>query len=168
MSEEIWEEIRNRGYKVRYIPHAKIKEYNACYRVVYNGKEIYPPAALKLEIPTGEIWISDAFKDFTDCILLHEFREIQHRAEGHNVDEAHLLALKDEVEKCKNDKNWEKLKREINVCSCESLIEIKGIGVTLAKRIIDNRPYDSIDELLQIKGIGKKKYEKLRKNFWCV
>jgi len=166
--EEVWEEIEKLGYRLKYIPHEKIKEYIACYRVIYDGKEIYPPAALHLGIPTGEIWISDAFKNFANCILFHELSEIKHRAEGYDVDEAHKLALKDEEKECRGDERWELLKREINVCTYESLLNVQGIGKTLAERIMENRPYDRMEEILKVKGIGEKKYSLLRERFWCI
>ena len=38
-------------------------------------------------------------------------------------------------------------------------------GTTLASRIIAGRPYKSVDELIKIKGIGRKKLEKFRPYF---
>jgi competence protein ComEA len=35
----------------------------------------------------------------------------------------------------------------------------------LAKRIIENRPYNSVEDLMKVKGIGKKKFEKLKDYF---
>ncbi len=166
--DDVWKEIRTLGYKIRFIPHEKIKEYIACYRVVYNGKEIFPPAAVHLGIPIGEIWISDAFRDFADCILFHELQEIKHRAEGYGVDEAHLLALKDEEIKCKNDEKWRKLKMEINVCTKESLLTTPGIGKILAERIMENRPYERMDELKRVEGIGERRYKAIKARFWCI
>jgi competence protein ComEA len=153
---------------LRFIPHEKIKEYIACYRVIYNRKEIYPPAAVRLGIPLGEILLSDAFKNFADCILFHELQEIKHRAEGYCVDEAHLLALKDEERECKNNEKWKKLKKEINVCTKESLLSTPGIGETLAERIMENRPYDRMEELKRVRGIGEKRFGALKNNFWCI
>ncbi len=166
--QSVFEEIKKNGYTLRFIPHDEIKEYIACYHVIYNGKEIYPPAAVRLGIPWGEIWLSDAFKDFADCILFHELQEIKHRAEGYGVDEAHLLALKDEEIECKNDEKWMKLKREINVCTKESLLTTPGIGKTLAERIMENRPYDKMEDLKKVRGIGKKRFNRLKNNFWCI
>lgn len=44
--------------------------------------------------------------------------------------------------------------------------ELKGIGATKAKAIIDYReehgPFSSVDELLEVKGIGSATLEKLR------
>ncbi len=55
-------------------------------------------------------------------------------------------------------------KRPINLnkASAEEVEMIKGIGPKLAQSIIDGRPYKTVDELLKIKGIGKKKFEIIR------
>ena len=56
-------------------------------------------------------------------------------------------------------------KLDVNTASMEALQNIPGIGNVLAGRIIDARPYKSADDLRQVKGIGDKKYEKLRPYF---
>ncbi len=56
-------------------------------------------------------------------------------------------------------------KLDINTASMEALQNIPGIGKVLAGRIIDARPYKSADDLRHVKGIGQKKYEKLRLYF---
>ncbi len=156
------------GFKIRFIPHEKIKEYIACYRVIYEGKEIYPPAAIRLGIPLGEIWISDAFKDYADYIIFHEIQELRHRAEGYDVEKAHSLALRDEMRRFKDDEKWRRMKREINICTYEELISTPGIGRALARRIMENRPYESMKDLKRVKGIGDKRYRTLKNMFWCI
>lgn len=39
---------------------------------------------------------------------------------------------------------------------------LPGIGPALARRIIEGRPYHSVDDLLRVKGIGEKKLEEIR------
>ena len=155
-------------FTVRFVPHEKIKDYIACYNVVYEGKSIYPPAALHLGIPPGEIWISNAFRDYASYILFHELQEIKHRAEGYGVEEAHKLALRDEEMRFNKDEKWQEMKREINICTLESLISTPGIGKVLANRIMENRPYDKMDDLLKIEGMGEKRLQALKLRFWCI
>ena len=49
------------------------------------------------------------------------------------------------------------MKVDINTASLEALVSIKGIGESLAKRIIDNRPYDTVDGLVKVSGINEAK-----------
>ncbi|MGB0662455.1 MAG: ComEA family DNA-binding protein [Pontibacterium sp.] len=44
----------------------------------------------------------------------------------------------------------------INHASAKQLTEIKGVSARVAKLIVDHRPYDSLEGLLVIKGIGAK------------
>ena len=52
-----------------------------------------------------------------------------------------------------------------NTASKEELMSIKGIGPVLAEKIIANRPYKTVDDLLKVRGIGPKNLEKFRPYF---
>ena len=165
----IKKEIEEMGCKVVYVSHDIIKDYNACYRVEYKGRVIFPPAADRLGIPLNEIWISEKWKEFEDYILFHELREIKYRADGYTVEQAHELAIKDADERYKGDPKYERLKREINVASKETLMELQGIDEDLAQKIIENRPYSSINELLEkIPSIKREVFERIKEHFWCI
>ncbi len=51
---------------------------------------------------------------------------------------------------------------DINQASQIELQSISGIGPVLASRIIAGRPYKNVEELLNVKGVGPKKLEKIR------
>lgn len=67
--------------------------------------------------------------------------------------------LLEEVEK---EKNKEVMKIDINTASSEELQKIADIGPVLAQRIIEARPFSSLDELSRVKGIGEKTLEKIK------
>ena len=62
-------------------------------------------------------------------------------------------------------------KININTASKELLMEINGIGESLATRIVEyrtqNGPFESIEEIVNVSGIGQKKLENMR-DMICV
>ena len=51
---------------------------------------------------------------------------------------------------------------DINEASQEELMEITQIGEARAEQIIDLRPFNSVDELTKIKGIGSKRIDEIK------
>jgi competence protein ComEA len=163
------EKIRRIGYRIVYVPHEVIENYNACYRVRYQGKLIFPPAADKLGIPLNEIWISEKWKEFEKYIIYHELREIEHRAEGYSKEQAHELAVKDSNEEFRGDSKHEHLRREINIVSKETLTELLGVDENFFQTIERNRPYHNINELSdKIPLMDEKLFERIKEHFWCI
>jgi len=56
-------------------------------------------------------------------------------------------------------------KLDVNTASQAELENISGIGPVIAQRIIATRPFKSADDLRSVKGIGDKKYAKIRPSF---
>ena len=54
---------------------------------------------------------------------------------------------------------------DLNTASKKELQSIKGIGPVLAERIIAGRPYRTVDDLINVKGISPKKLESIRPYF---
>lgn len=105
--------IAEHGYKVRYVPHEVIEDYNATYNVTFKNKHITTNAARRLGIPLNEIWISELWKSYEKYILFHELREIYYRAKGISRDEAHEKALQDGSVLWENDPLLWKFIKEI-------------------------------------------------------
>lgn len=49
-----------------------------------------------------------------------------------------------------------------NTASSDSLMKLPGVGATLAKRMIEGRPYESLDDLRRVNGIGARTLERIR------
>jgi ribosomal protein S13 len=52
-------------------------------------------------------------------------------------------------------------KIDVNSASLTDLVAIKGIGESLAQKIIDDRPYGKLKDLLKVNGISEKKLDTL-------
>ena len=110
--EEAMALVEQHGYKIRYVPHEIIEDYNATYNVIFENKHI-TGAARKLGIPLNEVWISEMWKPYEKYIVFHELREIWHRAKGLSRDEAHKKALQDGLSLWSNDPLLLKLIEEV-------------------------------------------------------
>lgn len=56
---------------------------------------------------------------------------------------------------------------DINAADAQTLMRLPDIGATLAERIIAARPYQSVDDLLKVDGIGSTTLEQLRPLIKC-
>ena len=50
----------------------------------------------------------------------------------------------------------------INTASQAELEALPGIGPVIARRIVEGRPYRSVEDLDRVKGIGKKRLEEIQ------
>lgn len=101
------------GYRVKYVPHEVIADYNATYNVMHKEQHIITNAAKKLRIPLNEIWISEMWRPYEKYILHHEFQEIQYRAQGLSAAKAHIKTCEDESARWKDNALWQRMVREI-------------------------------------------------------
>jgi len=70
-------------------------------------------------------------------------------------------------EKIKADNEIPEFIIDINTAGIAELTELPGIGESIAGRIVEyrdkNKRFVNINEIMKVKGIGKKKFEKLKK-----
>ncbi len=64
------------------------------------------------------------------------------------------------------EKKTSQAKVNINQASTDQLVTLPGIGPAMAKRIIEHRtkngPFKKVEDLMSVKGIGEKKFQKIR------
>ncbi len=159
-------EMEALGYDIVYKPHETMAKYNAFYRVEYDGEEIAPPAARRMDVPLNEVWLTELLRPYERYILYHELNEIRYRARGYGVDEAHERAVEDD-KIWEGDERWEELQREINIVPPERVVALAGFDETLFERIQRNRPYCDMDELRAVRGIDERRHDRLCEEFWC-
>lgn len=111
--EETMRLLTKHSYKVCYVPHEVIEDYNATYNILFENKHITTNAAKKLNIPINEIWISGMWKPYEMYILFHELREIYYRADGISRNDAHETAVEDVLSLWDNDSLFHKMIKEI-------------------------------------------------------
>jgi len=51
---------------------------------------------------------------------------------------------------------------DVNHASAEELASLPGVGPAVAGRIVEGRPYETVDDLQRVSGIGPVKLERLR------
>lgn len=51
---------------------------------------------------------------------------------------------------------------DVNSATQDALDALPGVSATVAQRIIDGRPYEHVEELLDVKGIGSKTLQKIQ------
>ncbi|GBE34031.1 comE operon protein 1 [bacterium BMS3Bbin06] len=76
-------------------------------------------------------------------------------------EEGELQEIQNQVKKANSPKGL----LDLNTATEKELQSIKGIGPVFAARIIAGRPYKAVGDLLKVKGIGRKKLEKIRAYF---
>ncbi len=56
---------------------------------------------------------------------------------------------------------------DVNHAPASDLVRLPRIGPALAARIIEHRPFDTVDDLTRVPGIGPRTVERLREHVVC-
>jgi competence ComEA-like helix-hairpin-helix protein len=98
--------------------------------------------------PACDVWVEE---DGVRCLERAEARKLRLRPgdtrEG-RMAPARLAALS--------------LPVDVNRASLEELVSLEGVGARLAERIIAARPFLSVDEVARVRGVGRRRLERLR------
>ena len=105
--------------------------------------------------PSKFVW-----KELQDIL---DFAMLKRNGIWEETDPERLLKLRKILRK--EEKKWAKQcdkPIDLNTASNEQLQEIPGVGPATAGKITAGRPYEFVEDLLKIPGIGKKTLEKMR------
>lgn len=133
--------------------------------VVHISGQVHNPGVVKLEPGARVIDAVNAaggLKNDADLDKINLAKKLQDEDKiyipkiGEDIDE-NLLDFQNSVE----DGN----KININTCTKEELMSLPGIGEVLADRIIQYRektPFKKVEDLMNVSGIGEKKFESIK------
>ena len=95
-----------------------------------------------------------------------EVKEIEEEIEGEPGVVTEPEEVSDEVDVVEEidetTEDGEDALTNINSAELSSLVDLPGIGPALAKRIIEKRPYATIEELLDVQGVGSQSFKALK------
>lgn len=124
------------------------------------------PISIKIKVSGAVKEEQEVELQSESMFLLLEKIELEENANCSCLNLNRVLKHEDEVYIPSNDS----LNISLNKASQEELMQIKGIGPAIASRIIEYREtnsFMSIEDIMNIKGIGYKTYVKLR-SFLCL
>lgn len=103
---------------------------------------------------TAEVEAEEAVED------IDEDSEVKEEEETHSqeVEEAETPSQESEEEPAPEENSL----IDINIADVSALVDLPGVGPALAERIIQNRPYETLNELTEVKGLGAKSLEEFR------
>lgn len=122
---------------------------------------------MKKYLPTKSEWILLSITAVFLCVLLTLYHRDQNASETGPVIRTELPVSSEDLPMPEPLPEPEPPKLvDINSADVQELIELPGIGEKLAERILEyraaNGPFSSIDELLNVSGIGQQKLDAIR------
>ena len=125
----------------------------------FRSKEI--KVEVKGEVENPGVFTLPAYSNLSDLL---EMTQLKEEADVTNLNERVILKDNDVI--IIPEKSQESEKVSINTGTLEQLVTVPSIGRVTAQNIIDYRNengfFQSIDDLVKVKGIGEKTLEKIR------
>ena len=126
------------------------------------GVEFFTKADEPLQIPQPMILEQQIFPNERETSSLQESISKNKRA-SNTINE--LYKMERAYEKTNDEKQKLAFPININIASEKELDALPGIGPAIARRIVEYRssqPFTKIEDIMQVKGIGEKKFAKIK------
>lgn len=131
------------------------KKKNKNLKVKFEGKglSVFGPAA-QLEVLAMETARRSGNLEFDEA-----FKSLSTRARVQNP-----ALASEKLGKAEKMREESSTIVNLNVATSDILCTLTGIGPAKAAMIISTRPFEKIEDLMKVSGIGQKTFEKLKKN----
>jgi competence ComEA-like helix-hairpin-helix protein len=103
------------------------------------------------------------FQNTTTNDIALEKETVKKESENNSLGNIETGSKKELKKEAENVIKTEVKKIDINNASSKELQTLAGIGPVLAQRIIENRPFYSIEDLMKVPGIGEKTLNEIKK-----
>ncbi len=144
---------------------AEEQEQKATVKVDIQGSVVTPGV---YEFEDGDI-IDDALRKAGGLLETADYGYVDkniNRAETLKDQQKIYIPAKEEtsVDNVDTKNSYTSGKININTASLSELDNLPGIGPSYAQKIIDGRPYEKIEDIKNIKGIGDATFEKIKED----